>query len=151
MEYSKALKGIPEHLKYDYHAIKQALKQFVGEDICRDGSHAEEFWKRSRGHNEKIQLYAADLRELGKRAFLNDSNMTFSNESYEKTLLTKFLSGLNSPNLERWVFQQKPSDLNEAINAVLQYETFEVKSTKPKAYQEKGQTTQKFYPGPQPT
>jgi len=70
----KALKTVPDARKYDYSAVKDALRQYMGEDIKRDSDGVEEFWKRCRYGNEKLQEFAAEIRILGEKAFLKNSN-----------------------------------------------------------------------------
>ena len=57
----KALNSVPVHLKYDFGAVKKALRQFKGEDIKVT---EEDFWKRTKLPKETLQEYAAEIRDL---------------------------------------------------------------------------------------
>jgi len=138
-KYDKALKGIPEERKYDYCSVKAALKQYVGEDSSRDGSDAETFWKRTLSADEKVQEYAADIRVLGEKAFKKNPKLVMTDfETYEKTLLSKFMSGLENPHMERWIHGQSPQSLQDALTSAIEFQSFEKPDAvvqKPKIYQ----------------
>lgn len=128
--YTKALKSVPKHLKYDLSAVKSTLREFVGEDYSHDGRDAEAFWQRTLKPNEKIQEYAVELQILGEKAFIKNPDFAIRDEStYQKTLLNRFLTGLLDPHLERWLYKLKPIDLRQAVTAAIEYKAFDKDET----------------------
>jgi hypothetical protein len=127
----KSLKAIPTRRKYDYSAVKNALRQFVNADP-REGATEEDFWKRVKHNGENVQEYAADLRALGEKAFKGPNAPSYDEAHHEKAILQRFISGLNNSHLERWIHLKSPSNLEDALTSALEYESFEKSKKKPK-------------------
>mgnify|MGYP001546291747 CR=1 FL=1 len=122
----KALKGLPQSQKYHYESVKKALRQFKDDSKLTE----EDFWKRNRKVSESPQLYAAELRILIRKVFAKDS--AGDEHSVEDMLLKKFKSGINDSSMERWIHLSKCKTLQEAVDAAIEYESFDKSNKKPR-------------------
>ena len=117
----KALYSIPESKKYDYEAVKKALRQYrpAGNKVTE-----EDFWKRIKKHNESLHEYAAEIRDLAKKVFRGEGIADYTKEQCEANLLQRFKTGLHDADMERWVHLSKCSSLQEALDAAVEYDSF---------------------------
>lgn len=83
--------------------------------------YAAEFQTRRKGKTESWADFAEDLRRLADRA-----HSDLQEEAREKLSLTRYLNQINDPQVSFGVKQSRPKNLDEAVAATLELESFKI-------------------------
>ncbi len=104
-----------------YEHIVAGLKRRFEPACCKEVFMAE-FHRRSKRRTEDWASFGEDLRTLVERAY-----PTLQTEAQELLALNRFLDEIQHPQLAFGVRQRTPSNLDEAIAATLELETYLLK------------------------
>lgn len=113
-----ALQHFPEEIRGDYAELKKAMKDRF-EPESRKGRYQAEFQARRRKPQEGWADFAQDLQILVEKAFPN-----LQKEAREQMALTHYLAQIDNPQLAFSVRQQKPTNLDTAVSATLEMESY---------------------------
>lgn len=118
-----AFKRLPQATRESYADSLAALKKRFEPESKRE-LYAAEFQTRRQGKTESWADFTEDLRRLADRA-----HSDLQEEAREKLSLTSYLDQINDPQVSFGVKQSRPKNLDEAVAATLELESF--KNVKP--------------------
>ena len=118
-----ALKRLPDATRRSYNETLAALKKRFEPESKRE-LYAAEFQTRRKGKTESWADFAEDLRRLADRAHAD-----LEEAAREKLSLTRYLDQIADPQVSFGVKQSHPRNLDEAVAATLELESF--KNIKP--------------------
>ena len=118
-----ALKRLPDATRRSYNETLAALKKRFEPESKRE-LYAAEFQTRRKGKTESWADFAEDLRRLADRAHAD-----LEEAAREKLSLTRYLDQIADPQVSFGVKQSRPRNLDEAVAATLELESF--KNIKP--------------------
>lgn len=118
-----ALKRLPEATRRSYENTLAALKKRFEPESKRE-LYAAEFQTRRKGKTETWADFAEDLRRLADRA-----HSDLEEAAREKLSLTRYLDQIADSQVSFGVKQSRPRNLDEAVAATLELESF--KNIKP--------------------
>ena len=102
------------------HAVAALKKRF--EPACRKEVFMAEFQRRTKQRTEDWAAFGEDLRTLVERAY-----PTLQHEAQELLALNRFLDEIKDPQLAFGVRQRTPTNLDQAVAATLELETYLLK------------------------
>ena len=113
-----AYEKFPEAAKGDYQESKRALQERF-EPRSKRELYQSEFQTRRKNKTEGWADYAEDLKVLVDKAFPN-----LQEEAREQLALNHFLGQLDNPQIAFAVKQSRPRNLDEAVTATLEMESY---------------------------
>ena len=105
-------------IQEDYDRLKQAMKDRF-EPESRKGRYQAEFQTRRKKPSEGWADFAQDLQSLADKAFPH-----LQGEARDQLALTHYLSQIDNAQLAFSVKQQKPTNLDAAVSATLEMESY---------------------------
>ena len=112
------LQHLPEETRGSYDGVKQAMLDRF-EPQSRKGRYQAEFQARRKKQSEGWANFAQDLQNLADKAFPH-----LQAEARDQLALTHYLSQIENPQLAFSVKQQKPANLDAAVSATLEMESY---------------------------
>ena len=113
-----AFQHLPTETQEDYECIKQAMKDRF-EPQSRKGRYQAEFQVRRIKQSEGWADFAQDLQNLSDKAFSH-----LQGGARDQLALTHYLSQIDNPQLTFSVKQQKPTNVDAAVSATLEMESY---------------------------
>ena len=113
-----ALQHLPEETRESYDGVKQAMQDRF-EPPSRKGRYQVEFHARRKVQAKGWANFAQDLQNLADKAFPH-----LQAEARDQLALTHYLAQIENPQLAFSVKQQKPANLDAAVSATLEMESY---------------------------
>ena len=113
-----ALQHLPEETRESYDGVKRAMQDRF-EPPSRKGRYKVEFHARRKVQAEGWANFAQDLQNLADKAFPH-----LQAEARDQLALTHYLAQIENPQLAFSVKQQKPANLDAAVSATLEMESY---------------------------
>lgn len=114
----KAFERLPEAARASYAEAKKALKERF-EPTSKKSLYQAEFQTRRKKRTEGWAEYAEDLKTIVDKAYPD-----LQDAAREQMALTHYLTQIENPQVAFAVKQQKPANLDAAVTATLEMESY---------------------------